>query len=219
MITKTLNKSGFWDAQKSEPARISDIKIFNLYDISEIKIEDQGLKQYINLQPKIVLKSHGRNIEKFGYTNVNLVERFVNRLAVPGHRGKKHKIRTNWASGKYSKNLRIMLDALKIVEEKTKQNPVQVLVKAIENAAPRDEITVIEYGGARYPQAVDISPSRRLAITIRYIVHGAYDKAFNKKASIAEGLAKEIVAAYEKSSDSLAMIKKNEAEKQADSAR
>ena len=33
-----------------------------------------------------------------------------------------------------------------------------IFVKAIENAAPREEITTIEYGGARYPQAVDCSP-------------------------------------------------------------
>ena len=80
--------------------------------------------------------------------------------------------------------MKIVLDTLKIIEEKTKTNPVQVLVTAIENAAPRDGITVIEYGGARYPQAVDISPTRRVTMTLRIIVQGSYDKSFNKKTSL-----------------------------------
>jgi small subunit ribosomal protein S7 len=87
----------------------------------------------------------------------------------------------------------IVIDALKIVEQQTKQNPLAVLAKAIENASPRDEVTAIEYGGARYPQAVDISPRRRLNLTLRFIVNGAYDKAFNKKATIVESLAKELM--------------------------
>jgi small subunit ribosomal protein S7 len=143
---------------------------------------------------------------------------FANLVAVPGHRGKKHKIQTN-KTGKYSQNMKIVLDCLKIVEEKTKKNPVQVFVTAIENAAPRDGITVIEYGGARYPQAVDVSPLRRVTMTIRTIVHGSYDKSFNKKTKIEQALASEIVKAYNKETDSYAMAKKNDSEKQADSAR
>jgi ribosomal protein S7 len=50
-------------------------------------------------------------------------------------------------------------------------------------------------------------------------VHGAYDKAFNKKPRIAEALAKEIILASDNSSESFAMQKKNDAEKQADAAR
>ena len=126
---------------------------------------------------------------------------------------------TGHATGKYEKTMKIVLKALKIIQEKTGQNPIQVLVKAIENAAPRDEITVIEYGGARYPQAVDVSPTRRLDLVLRNMVHGSYDKAFNKKAKIEETLADEIMLAYEGKMDSFAMIKKNESEKQADSAR
>jgi small subunit ribosomal protein S7 len=111
------------------------------------------------------------------------------------------------------------LDAFKIIENKTGKNPIEILVKAIENSAPRDEITVIEYGGARYPQAVDVSPLRRVNLTLRWMVHGASDKAFNKKKTLTEALAEEIILASEGSGDSFAMRKKNESEKQADSAR
>lgn len=194
-------------------------KIFDLYDISGIEVKDPGLKPVINLQPRLILKSHGRNVQRFGQTKVNVVERLMNRVAVAGHRGKKHKIIKGLATGKYTKNMGIVLDAFKIIEKKTGKNPVEVLVKAIENSAPRDEITVIEYGGARYPQAVDVSPLRRVNLTLRWIVHGASDKAFGKKKNIVEALAEEIILAAEGSGDSFAARKKNESEKQADSAR
>ena len=93
------------------------------------------------------------------------------------------------------------------------------MVTALEKTAPRDETTVIEYGGARYPQAVDVSPLRRVNITLKHFVHGASDKAFGKKKTIAQALAEEIVLASEDNGESFAYKKKNEAEKQADSAR
>jgi small subunit ribosomal protein S7 len=194
-------------------------KLFDLYDTSGIEIKDLGLKSVINIQPKLILKSYGRNVGKFGQVKVNVVERLMNRVGVAGHRGKKHKIELGHATGKYSKNMKIVLEAFKIIEKKTGKNPVEVLVKAVENSAPRDEITVIEYGGARYPQAVDVSPLRRVNLAIRWLVHGASDKAFGKKKNISEGLADEIILASESNGDSFAYRKKNEAEKQADSAR
>ena len=194
-------------------------KIFDLYDLSEIVVEDPGLKNVINLEPKLILKSQGRNVQKFGQTKVNVVERLMNKVAVAGHRGKKHRIILGHSTGKYSKNMRIVLDAFKLIEKRTQKNPVAVLVKAIENAAPRDETTAIEYGGARYPQAVDVSPLRRVNLALKHLVHGGSDKAFNKKKTITQGLADEIIMASEKNGESFAMRKKNESEKQADSAR
>jgi len=201
------------------PETLQNFKIFNLYDISEIKVEDPGLKAVINLEPKLILKSHGRNFQKFGQTKVNIVERLMNKLSVAGHRGKKHKIILGHSTGKYSKNMKIVLNAFKIIEKQTNKNPIQVLVKAIENASPRDETTVIEYGGARYPQAVDVSPLRRVNLALKHIVHGASDKAFNKKKNITQALADEIKIASENNQESFAVKKKIESEKQADSAR
>jgi len=189
------------------------------YDFSEVTIQDPGLQSSINLRPMLVVKSHGRNVVKLGQTKVNIIERLVNRLAVAGHRGKKHRIILGHATGKYTKNMSIVLEAFKIIEKRTGKNPIQVFVTALENAAPRDEITVIEYGGARYPQAVDVSPIRRVSLALKHIVHGASDKAFNKKKTITQGLAEEILMAYEGNGESFALRKKNEAEKQAGSAR
>jgi len=198
---------------------MTSMKVFGLWDISEVKVMDPGLKRVINLDDKLLLKSHGRIKYDQAKTRVNVIERIINLLQVPGSRGKKHRIITSWITGKQQKTTMIVIDALKIVEQQTKQNPLAVLVKAIENAAPRDEVTAIEYGGARYPQAVDVSPRRRLNLTLRFLVNGAYDKAFNKKATITEALAKEIIAASNNSGDSYAITKKNDIEKQADAAR
>ena len=196
------------------------MKIFDLYETNSIKVEDPGLKRYINLREKLLIKSHGRdNTERFAKVKVHIVERLINQLGVPGHRGKKHKIMTYWATGKWNKNAKTVLKAFKTIGEKTNQNPVQVFVKAIENAAPRDEITTIEYGGARYPQPVDTAPIRRVSLALRNIVHGAYDKAFGKKLEMADALANEIIACSNNSSDAFAISKKSETEKMATSAR
>ncbi|PIN90066.1 30S ribosomal protein S7 [Candidatus Pacearchaeota archaeon CG10_big_fil_rev_8_21_14_0_10_32_14] len=194
-------------------------KLFDKYDVSEISIEDPGLKNVINLDAKLIVKSHGRNVMKAGQAKMNIVERIMNRIGTAGHRGKKHKLIKGTSTGKYTKNMGIVLDAFDIIEKRTSKNPVAVLVKAVENACPRDEITVIEYGGARYPQAVDVAPIRRVNLAVRWIVHGASDKAFNKKKTVAQALADEIILAFEGNGESFALRKKNEAEKQADSAR
>jgi small subunit ribosomal protein S7 len=195
------------------------MKVFGLYDATEVRVEDPGLKKVVNLNSKLNLKSHGRIKYDPTRAKVNVVERLINLLQVPGSRGKKHRIITGWITGKQARCTKIVMDAFVIIEKKTGENPLKVLVRAIENGAPMDEVTSIEYGGAKYPQAVDVSPRRRLNLVLRYIINGAYDKAFNKKATIVQSLAKEIMAAAEGSGDSHAVTKKNDAEKQADAAR
>ena len=205
--------------QKTTQSSQLKFKVFDLYDLEEIEINDKGLKSAINLEPKLVLKSHGRNVQKFGQTKVNIIERLINRLSVSGHRGRKHKIILSNSSGKFSKNTKTVFESFKIIEKRTSKNPIEVLIKAIENSAPRDEVTTIEYGGARYPQAVDVSPLRRVNLALKHLVHGAVDKSFGKKKKISQSLAEEIMLAAENNGESFAVRKKNESEKQADSAR
>ena len=195
------------------------MKLFDIYDTSSVVVKDEALKPYLNLEPRLLLKSHGRHVAKFGAAKTHIVERLANRIAVPGHLGRKHKIITSWASGKYNKNMSTMLKTLALIEQRKKENPIQVLVKAIENASPRDETTTIEYGGARYPQAVDTSPLRRINLALRWLVQGAYHKSFGKKKKMAESLANEIILAADQNMEGFATTKKNDAEKQADAAR
>lgn len=207
------------DKMETEQTNLPNFKIFDMWDISEIQINDPGLVSAINLDTKLALKTHGRNVVKFGQTKVNVVERLMNKLALAGHRNKKHKIELGHATGKYSKNMKTVIEAFRIIEKKKNENPVQVLVKAIENASPRDEVTIVEYGGARYPQAVDVSPIRRVNLALKNMVHGASDKAFGKKKKLAQALAEEIMMAADDNGESMAVRKKKEVEAQADAAR
>ena len=144
----------------------------------------------------------------------------MGKLQVPGHKGKSHKLTSGHCTGKAMNSYRIVFKAFGIIENQTKKNPIEVFVKALENAAPREEITTIEYGGARYPQAVDCSPQRRIDIALRQMTQGSYAKAFNKKVSMEKALANEIIGAYNADqASSQAYSKRIELERQAESAR
>jgi small subunit ribosomal protein S7 len=196
------------------------INLFNKWTVEGIKISDPGLQGYINLVPIYVPKTGGKNVKvRFHKNKYNIVERLINHLMGPGHRGKKHKISSGRCSGKGQKNYNTVKKAFEIIEKKLGKNPVEVFVKAVENAAPREEITAIEYGGARYPQAVDCAPQRRVDITLRMFIQGAYSKSFNSKKKIYDCLAEEIISAYNMESKSTAISKKLELERQADSSR
>jgi len=65
-----------------EQKSLLQFKIFDLYDTGNINVEDPGLKAVINLKPKLILKSHGRNFQKFGQTKVNIVERLINKFQI-----------------------------------------------------------------------------------------------------------------------------------------
>lgn len=185
------------------------MKIFNKWETEGIKVNDPGLHNYINLEPIIMPRTGGRNIKtKFGKSRESIVERLMNKLMVPGHRGKKHRITSGHCGGKSARVYRIVENAFKIIEQNTKKNPVEVLVKAIENAAPREEINTLEYGGAVYPQPVEMSPQRRVDFALRLMTQGAYQKAFNAKKKIEETLADEIIRAYNADNKSTAIAKK-----------
>ena len=203
-----------------EKVEAQKFKLFDIWDVSNIEVKDAGLKSVINLDAKLLVKSNGRyQKKKDGKSKVNVLERLVNKISVAGHRNKKHKIELGHTTGKYTKNMNAVITALKIVEAKTGKNPVEVLVRAIENSAPRDEITVIEYGGARYPQAVDISPVRRISLALKNLAHGSSDKAFGKKKKLSQTLAEEIMLASDLNGESFAIRRRKESEAQADSAR
>jgi len=198
---------------------MNNLKIFNRWNCN-IEVKDPGLKGYINVTPVIVPKTGGRNTNvSFWKSKYNIVERLINKVMVPGHKGKKHFIISGHCTGKGSTAYAQILKTFELVEKKLNMNPVEVLVKAIENAAPREEITTIEYGGARYPQSVECSPQRRVDIVLRQMVQGSFQKSFNKKVKFHETLADEIVNAYNNDQKSQAVSKKMELERQAESSR
>lgn len=202
---------------------MSDMKLFGEYDLSEVKVKDISLEPYINLKPVISPLSYGRNIKKqFWKSKKPIVERLICKLMVSGHKGKKHWRTSNIASGKTMTIYSILRESFGIIEQKTKKNPIQVLIEAIENGSPREGITAIEYGGVRYPKPVEISPQRRVDLALRWIAQGAYAASSGAKTgkSLAETLANELISASKNDSTaSSAVRKKVELEKQANASR
>ena len=197
-----------------------ELKWFNKWSTSGITVEDPGIKKYVDLKPILVPRSFGRNSnQRFGKSKSTIVERLMNKVMVSGHKGKKHYRTSGPMTGKGFHVYNTVKECFTIIERETKQNPIQVFIKALENAAPREEITTIEYGGARYPQAVDCAPQRRIDIALRQMTQGAHSKSFGKKKGIANALAEEIIKAYNTDQTSQAISKKLELERQADSSR
>lgn len=196
------------------------IKAFDKWDVEGIKVEDKGLQNYITLAPKIVPKTGARYVgSRFHKSKIFIVERLINKIMIPGHKAKKHFRSSSHITGKANNAYKIVEKTFGLIQARTKQNPIMVFVKALENAAPREEIITIEYGGARYPKAVECAPQRRIDIALRYFTQGSYQKSFNSKKSIEESLADEIINAYNLSQNSLAISKKLELERQADASR
>ena len=199
---------------------MAEIKMFGRWATDGITVKDPGLAGYISIKPVLVPRTGARYAQqKFYKSKISVVERLMNKLMVPGHRGKKHVITSYSMTGKASQAYRTVEQVLGLLEQRTKQNPVKVLVEAVENAAPREEIVSIEYGGARYPKAVDCSPQRRVDLALKYFVQGAMAKSFNHKKTFADALADEIANAFGRSPNSQAISKKLELERQAESSR
>ncbi len=76
------------------------VKLFNKWD-TNIPVLDEGLKRYINLNPILVPKTGGGNAkQQFHKSKYNIVERLLNKLMIPGHKGKKHRISSGHCTGK-----------------------------------------------------------------------------------------------------------------------
>nr|WP_048161427.1 30S ribosomal protein S7 [Thermoplasma acidophilum] len=185
------------------------LMLFNKYDVNAVEIHDPGMVKYINVKSALNLHTGGRFSSYYaGKINMNVVERLINKLM----RSEK------WTGKKYSA-YKITEEAFQIIAEKTKQNPLQILINAIENAGPREEVTRLKYGGIAVPKSVDVSPSRRVDEALRNIATGATNASFKSKKSIVNCLADEIMAAARNDPTSFAISKKEEIERVAQSAR
>ena len=197
-----------------------EVKAFNKWSVANIYVEDEGLKKYLNLKPRIVPRTGATYASKrFHKSRTFIVERLINKLMVSGHKSKKHILSSGRNSGKALLAYKMVEDAFIMIEKKLNKNPIEVFVKALENACPREEIITIEYGGARYPKAVEMSPQRRIDQALKYMVQGVYQKSFDSKKLAVNNLVDEIMNAYKSSQNSASVAKKLELERQADSAR
>ena len=196
------------------------IKAFNKWSADGIKVDDPGLISYITIQPRIVPKTGARYAKnRFHKSKIFIVERLINKLMVPGHKSKKHFKTSGHITGKAQTAYKIVEKSFDAIEKQLKENPIKVFVKALENASQREEIVTIEYGGARYPKALECAPQRRVDLALRHMAQGAYQKSFNSKKSIIDCLSEEIMNAYRMSNASNSIARKLEVERQADASR
>ena len=190
-------------------AASENMKIFGIWYCNDIEISDIGLKRYINLEERLLPHSSGRHEHKrFHKSYVHIVERFANKLMSPGKN-----------TGKKNLTMNIVKDALQVVELKTNKNPIQVLVNAVVNCAPREETTRISYGGIVYHTAVDSAPQRRVDVSIRLLANSVRKASFNNVRAVDEILAEQLILAGTNNPNSSAIKRKQDIERVALSAR
>lgn len=188
---------------------LPETPIFGKYPSTSIEVPDVGLARYISLEAVGVMHHGARHANKhFGKTKVHVVERLINDI-----------MRSETYQGKKSKAYKAVEDAFERVAERTKENPVQVLITAIVNAAPREEVTRLRYGGINVPKSVDVAPLRRLNVALRHLAMGATQASFKSTKPIGQCLADEIMKAAKNDPQSFAVGKKDEVERVAKSAR
>lgn len=97
-------------------------------------------------------------------------------------------------SGKKSVAERIVYGALDLVETRLKEEPVAVFETALDNIAPMVEVKSRRVGGATYQVPVEVRPSRRAALAMRWMVDYARNRG---EKSMSQRLAGEIIDAYQ----------------------
>jgi small subunit ribosomal protein S7 len=190
-------------------AQPQEIKLFQKWTFKDITVKDIGLQRYLNLTPMVAPHSMGRHEhQRFRKAKVNIVERLINSL-----------MRSGKNSGKKAKATNIVKETFEIINLRTGKNPIEILVKAVENAAPCEDTTRVSYGGVVYHLSVDVAPQRRIDLAIRHISEGARAASINNPRSIQETLADELVLAANKDIKSAGVAKRNEIERVAQSSR
>src|SRR5918995_2466340 len=145
--------------------------LFNKWDTRNIEIADEGLKNVIQLYPSMTIPvTFGRHEhQRLKKAEVNIIERLANKLM---HFGKRYAKNTGRMGGKKTKVMNVVKTALEIIHLETGKNPLEVLVRAIENSSPNEDTTRIVYGGVVYHVSVDVAPLRRIDLALRFIAEG-----------------------------------------------
>ena len=194
-----------------------NLLLFRKWDLSQIEIKDVGLKNAISLKQTIFPMDFGRSaLRRFNKANVNIVERLVNKMM---HFGKHYAKNTGRMAGKKIHIFNIVKIAFEIIHLKTGKNPVEVLVRAIENSAPNEDTTRIVYGGTVYHVSVDVAPLRRVDLALRFIADGVKEATFSNPKPIEEYLAEHLILSADNNPTAPSVKKKNELERIAQASR
>ncbi|MFB6361146.1 MAG: 30S ribosomal protein S7 [Halobacteriales archaeon] len=182
-------------------------ELFGRWDVSDIEYGDPSTERYLTVTP--VAHTMGRHAGKqFQKSEISVVERLINRLM----RGQEN-------TGKKQQAMTAVREAFELVYNRTGENPVQVLVWAVENAAPREETVRLKYGGISVPKAVDVAPQRRVDQALKFIAEGTQNAAFKSPTPFAEALANQLMGAADGDVSTYAVNQKEEKERVAAAAR
>jgi small subunit ribosomal protein S7 len=198
------------EAQPAKELPYADkVLLFGKFDVSGVTLRDQGMARYVDISPVAVPHTGGKHTNKpFAKAKMSVVERLINGM-----------MRTEDFTGKKLKSYKAVELSFGIIAQKTKANPLQVFIDALQNVAPREEVTRLQYGGISVPKAVDVAPARRVDLALRYICNGALETSHKSKKPIEECLADEIIGAAKNDMNSFSVAKKEEIERVASSAR
>ena len=94
--------------------------------------------------------------------------------------------------GKRSTAENILYGALDIIKERTKADPLEIFIKAMKSVEPIVEVKSRRVGGSTYQVPIEVRPSRRQALAIRWITQYALSRGDK---TMAQKLANEIMAA------------------------
>lgn len=200
---------------------MAEVKLFGKWSFEEVKVGDVTIEKYINLKPIAFPMTFGRRAGRRAVPK-NIVERLINKL-IRGGTGEKIAGKVIRTHGRLQapklKIIGIVRRAFDAIFDRTKENPIQILVRAVENTAPREETTRVEYGGIMYQVAVDVAPRRRVDVALRNIALAALIASFDKKTTLEEALANELILAAKGDPGSYAIKRRDEIERIARSAR
>ena len=188
-----------------EESAVADL--FGEWTIADIEYRDPSTERYITVTP--IAHTMGRHASKqFKKSEISIVERLINRL-----------MQTEENTGKKQQATRIVREAFEIIHERTEENPVQILVRAVENSAPREETVRLKYGGISVPKAVDVSPQRRVDQALKFLAEGVQGSTYKSATSASQALADQLVGAATNDVQTYAVNQKEEKERVAAAAR
>lgn len=142
-------------------------------------------------------KSKKRNIAEDPIYNSILISMLINKILL---------------KGKKSLAQHILYEAMKNIKETTQQDPLEILKKAISNAAPVVEVKSRRVGGATYQVPIEVKSERGNSLAIKFIVRSARKRSGK---SMTAKLGNEIIDASNNIGNSVK--KKEEIHKMAES--
>ena len=184
----------------------NEFKLFGTYAY-DVAIEDPTLTDLIAVNtPKanvFVPHTAGRyQVKRFRKATCPIIERLCNTLMRAGRN-----------AGKKNLAMQIVKKTMDIIALTTGKNPLEALLKAISLGSQREDSARTGSGGTAKKSAVDVSPMRRINISLYLMSVGARKAAFRNIRSMSECLADEIIACSQNSQSSYAIRKKDEIER------